>query len=118
MFHPESTLSLDPKVCNLVSTSFEGTVCLWNLEELSEILFKFSLFFILYCDFVLSEKPIAFLDGHAPYRVSKAEFHPSGQYVATCWLVSSFVSKTDNANLKIEYIVFFQVMTIRGVYGI
>ena len=37
VFHPESTLSLDPKVCNLVSTAFDGTVCLWNLEELSEI---------------------------------------------------------------------------------
>ncbi len=32
-----------------------------------------------------SEKPMAFLDGHAPYRVSKAEFHPNGEYVATCW---------------------------------
>jgi U4/U6 small nuclear ribonucleoprotein PRP4 len=33
VFHPESTLRLDPKVCNLVSTAFDGTVCLWNLEE-------------------------------------------------------------------------------------
>jgi U4/U6 small nuclear ribonucleoprotein PRP4 len=30
------------------------------------------------------DRPIGSLDGHAPYRVSKAEFHPSGRFVATC----------------------------------
>lgn len=79
VFHPESTLSLDPKVCNLVSTAFDGTVCLWNLE---------------------SEKPMAFLDGHAPHRVSKAEFHPHGQYLATCchdnsWRLWDLETKTE-----------------------
>lgn len=34
---------------------------------------------------ILSEKPIGKLDGHAPYRVSKAEFHPNGKHLATCW---------------------------------
>jgi U4/U6 small nuclear ribonucleoprotein PRP4 len=32
-----------------------------------------------------SEKPIGDLEGHHPHRVSRAEFHPSGRFVATCW---------------------------------
>lgn len=64
VFHPESTLSMDTKSLNLISTAFDGSVKLWNMEN---------------------EKPIGELDGHAPNRVSKAEFHPCGKYVATCW---------------------------------
>ena len=64
VFHPESTLSLDPKVVNVVSTSFDGVVKFWSLD---------------------SEEPLAHLDGHTPYRVSKAEFHPSGRFLGTCW---------------------------------
>jgi U4/U6 small nuclear ribonucleoprotein PRP4 len=63
VFHPESTISLDSKLLNLVSTGFDGTVKLWSLE---------------------SENPIGELNGHAPNRVSKAEFHPSGRFLATC----------------------------------
>ena len=33
VFHPQSTLSLDTKSLNLVTTAFDGTVKLWNLEE-------------------------------------------------------------------------------------
>lgn len=61
VFHPQSTLSLDTKSVNLVTTAFDGTVKLWNLED---------------------EKPIGELDGMAPSRVSKAEFHPSGKFLA------------------------------------
>lgn len=63
VFHPESTLSQDKHSLNLVSTGFDGTVNLWNLEN---------------------EKPIGQLEGHKPYRVSKAEFHPNGRHLATC----------------------------------
>lgn len=41
----------------------DGSVKLWNLE---------------------SEEPIADMEGHAPHRVSKVEFHPSGRFLATC----------------------------------
>lgn len=61
-FHPESTLSLDSKSLNLVTTGFDGTVKLWNLE---------------------SDQKIGELSGHTPNRVSKAEFHPNGRHMAT-----------------------------------
>ena len=41
----------------------DGAVKLWNLE---------------------SEEPIADMEGHAPHRVSKVQFHPSGRFLATC----------------------------------
>lgn len=47
----------------MASCSMDGTVKLWNLE---------------------SEDPIADVEGHAPNRVSKVEFHPSGRFLATC----------------------------------
>jgi U4/U6 small nuclear ribonucleoprotein PRP4 len=33
VFHPESTLTLDKTAVNLVSTGFDGSVNLWNLER-------------------------------------------------------------------------------------
>lgn len=63
VFHPESTLTLDKGSVNLVSTGFDGSVRLWNLNN---------------------EKPIGRLEGHEPHRVSKAEFHPNGRHLATC----------------------------------
>lgn len=63
VFHPQATLALDTKSVNLVSTGFDGSVKLWNLEN---------------------EKPIGQLEGHAPHRVSKSEFHPNGRHLATC----------------------------------
>lgn len=47
----------------MASCSMDGAVKLWNLE---------------------SEEPIADMEGHAPHRVSKVEFHPSGRFLATC----------------------------------
>ena len=41
-----------------------------------------------YVDFVflpLSEEPLADIEGHAPYRVSRLKYHPSGRFLATCW---------------------------------
>ena len=49
---------------NLASSSFDGSVKLWNLE---------------------SDEPIAEIEGHAPFRVSKVKFHPSGRFLATAW---------------------------------
>lgn len=31
-----------------------------------------------------SETPIAEVEGHAPHRVSRIKFHPSGQFLGTC----------------------------------
>ncbi|KZS06618.1 U4/U6 small nuclear ribonucleoprotein Prp4 [Daphnia magna] len=63
VFHPQSTLSLESSELNMASCSMDGAVKLWNLE---------------------SEEPIADMEGHAPHRVSKVEFHPSGRFLATC----------------------------------
>uniref|UniRef100_T1J785 Pre-mRNA processing factor 4 (PRP4)-like domain-containing protein n=1 Tax=Strigamia maritima TaxID=126957 RepID=T1J785_STRMM len=63
VFHPQSTISLSPSVCNMASCCADGSVKLWNLE---------------------SEKPVANIEGHAPHRVSRIAYHPSGRFLATC----------------------------------
>lgn len=32
-----------------------------------------------------SEEPVADIEGHAPYRVSRLAYHPSGRFLGTCW---------------------------------
>ncbi|XP_059044840.1 U4/U6 small nuclear ribonucleoprotein Prp4 [Achroia grisella] len=49
-------------VCSMASCAYDGTVHLWNF---------------------VSEAPIASLPGHSPSRVARAEFHPSGRFLAT-----------------------------------
>ncbi|XP_004925115.2 U4/U6 small nuclear ribonucleoprotein Prp4 isoform X1 [Bombyx mori] len=49
-------------VCTMASCAYDGTVHLWNFA---------------------SESPMASLPGHSPHRVSRAEFHPSGRFLAT-----------------------------------
>ncbi|CAF1362492.1 unnamed protein product [Rotaria magnacalcarata] len=61
-WHPQSTLTQDPAMINLASTSFETSVKLGNLQ----------------CD-----EPIAEIEGHAPFRVSKVKCHSSGRFLAT-----------------------------------
>lgn len=34
-----------------------------------------------------SEEPIADIEGHAPFRVSRLAYHPSGRFLGTCWSV-------------------------------
>lgn len=63
VFHPESTLSLSATECNMATCASDGSVKLWDLQ---------------------SEEPIANIEGHAPYRVSRLGFHPSGRFLATC----------------------------------
>ncbi|CAM4962076.1 unnamed protein product [Rotaria socialis] len=52
-WHPQSTLAQDPAMINLASSSFDGSVKLWNLQS------------------------------HAPFRVSKVKFPSSGRFLAT-----------------------------------
>ncbi|KAG1661438.1 U4/U6 small nuclear ribonucleoprotein Prp4 [Nymphon striatum] len=63
VFHPEATKSLSSSACCLASCSHDGSVKLWNLE---------------------SDEPIANIEGHEPYRVSRLAYHPSGRFLATC----------------------------------
>ncbi|GFS26665.1 U4/U6 small nuclear ribonucleoprotein Prp4-like [Elysia marginata] len=63
-FHPDATVNLEPSLCCMASSGHDGTVKLWNLE---------------------SEEPLADIEGHAPYRVSRLKYHPSGRFLATCW---------------------------------
>ncbi|GBN10445.1 U4/U6 small nuclear ribonucleoprotein Prp4 [Araneus ventricosus] len=63
VFHPQATLTQSDTAVNMASCSTDGTVKLWDLK---------------------SDEPIADLEGHAPHRVSRCIFHPSGRFLATC----------------------------------
>ncbi|KAG8191113.1 hypothetical protein JTE90_010037 [Oedothorax gibbosus] len=62
-FHPQATLTQSETSVNMASCSTDGTVKLWDLK---------------------SDEPIADLEGHAPHRVSRLIFHPSGRFLVTC----------------------------------
>lgn len=49
------------EACSMASCAYDGSVHLWNFT---------------------SGSPMASLSGHAPYRVSRVEFHPSGRFLA------------------------------------
>lgn len=40
--------------------------------------------------FSKKEEPVADLEGHAPFRVSRALFHPSGRFLGTCCFDNSW----------------------------
>ncbi|CAB3380054.1 Hypothetical predicted protein [Cloeon dipterum] len=63
VFHPEATLREGERVCDLASCAVDGSVKLWTLN---------------------SEDSLATVEGHAPHRVSRVEFHPSGRFLGTC----------------------------------
>ncbi|XP_067825631.1 U4/U6 small nuclear ribonucleoprotein Prp4 isoform X1 [Heptranchias perlo] len=61
VFHPQATISLDEKDCNMASCAADGSVKLWNLE---------------------SDEPIADIEGHT-MRVARVAWHPSGRFLGT-----------------------------------
>ncbi|KAK3587198.1 hypothetical protein CHS0354_016894 [Potamilus streckersoni] len=63
VFHPQATVSLDDNACCMASCGHDGAVKLWNL---------------------VSDEPIADIEGHAPYRVAHLNYHPSGRFLGTC----------------------------------
>lgn len=69
VFHPKATLDEESNICDLASCAHDGTVKLWSINN---------------------EEPIADIEGHAPHRVSKLEFHPSGRFLGTCVYDSSW----------------------------
>lgn len=62
IFHPNASTD-SQAVCTLASCAADGSVKLWTLE---------------------SEEPLADVEGHAPHRVSRIGFHPSGRFLGTC----------------------------------
>ena len=79
-FHPNATEPpskseeelLDSPAGGVVATAscaHDGSVRLWSVD---------------------SPKPLADLEGHAPHRVSRVNFHPSGRFLATCCYDSSW----------------------------
>lgn len=62
-FHPKAYVDRDELVVNAASCDHDGRVLLWSLAM---------------------SKPIFELERH-PARVSRLAFHPSGDYLATCW---------------------------------
>ncbi|XP_060865398.1 U4/U6 small nuclear ribonucleoprotein Prp4 [Metopolophium dirhodum] len=58
-------------VCDLVSCASDGSVKLWSMDS-------------------KKEEPVADLEGHAPFRVSRADFHPSGRFLGTCCFDNSW----------------------------
>ncbi|XP_026681084.1 U4/U6 small nuclear ribonucleoprotein Prp4-like [Diaphorina citri] len=59
-FHP---LPSEGAVCSLASCAQDGSVKLWSLDK---------------------DTPLANLEGHEPFRVSRIKFHPSGRFLGTC----------------------------------
>ena len=49
---------------------------------------------------IFSDEPIADVEGHAPYRVSRLAFHPSGRFLATCWYAVSRLRFTSSVNVE------------------
>ncbi|VVC39786.1 Hypothetical protein CINCED_3A000395 [Cinara cedri] len=68
-FNPHS--GTDDNVCDLVSCASDGSVKLWSIDS-------------------KKEEPVADLEGHAPFRVSRAIFHPSGRFLGTCCFDNSW----------------------------
>ncbi|KAK7487244.1 hypothetical protein BaRGS_00021472 [Batillaria attramentaria] len=56
VFHPQATVGLSDNACCMASCGHDGSVKLWNL---------------------ISEEPVADIEGHAPYRVSRLAFDNS-----------------------------------------
>lgn len=69
VFHPEATLSLSDSACCLASCDRLGSVILWSLD---------------------SGDPVAKIEGHEPFRVSRLAYHPSGRFLGTCCFDSSW----------------------------
>lgn len=69
VFHPLATLDMDDNACCMASCGQDGAVKLWNL---------------------VSDEPVADIEGHAPYRVSRLGYHPSGRFLGTCCFDSSW----------------------------
>ncbi|WAR31486.1 PRP4-like protein [Mya arenaria] len=59
VFHPQATISLEDSACCMASCGQDGAVKLWNL---------------------VSDEPVADIEGHAPYRVARLAYHPSGSF--------------------------------------
>jgi len=69
VFHPKATVGLSDEGCCMASCAADGTVKLWNLT---------------------SDEPIADIEGHAPHRVARLAYHPSGRFLATCCFDNSW----------------------------
>ncbi|XP_052788002.1 U4/U6 small nuclear ribonucleoprotein Prp4-like [Mya arenaria] len=69
VFHPQATISLEDSACCMASCGQDGAVKLWNL---------------------VSDEPVADIEGHAPYRVARLAYHPSGRFLATCCFDNSW----------------------------
>ncbi|EUB64936.1 U4/U6 small nuclear ribonucleoprotein Prp4 [Echinococcus granulosus] len=60
-WHPQARLQPNLQIA-LASSAQDGSVKLWSLDN---------------------EEPLADIEGHAPYRVSRIAFHPSGRFLGT-----------------------------------
>lgn len=69
VFHPKATLTMEDNACCMASCSQDGAVKLWNL---------------------VSDEPVADIEGHSPYRVSHLKYHPSGRFLGTCCFDNSW----------------------------
>ncbi|GAA54394.1 U4/U6 small nuclear ribonucleoprotein PRP4 [Clonorchis sinensis] len=61
VWHPQALTQPEQQLA-LASSAQDGSVKLWSLDN---------------------EEPLADIEGHAPFRVSRVAFHPSGRFLAT-----------------------------------
>ncbi|CAF3609257.1 unnamed protein product [Rotaria socialis] len=84
-WHPQSTLAQDPAMINLASSSFDGSVKLWNLqsdEPIAEIEKRIKESFIIFIKDLETQEEILPQEGHSK-AVHGITFHCDGSLSAT-----------------------------------
>ncbi|CAF3558974.1 unnamed protein product [Rotaria socialis] len=90
-WHPQSTLAQDPAMINLASSSFDGSVKLWNLqsdEPIAEIEKRIKESFIIFIKDLETQEEILPQEGHSK-AVHGITFHCDGSLSATAYHIAT-----------------------------
>ena len=101
-WHPRATISQDTSTINLASSAFDGSVKLWNMESEEPFAEIEGTLHTMSHRSIENAFEILIL-GHAPFRVAKVKFHPSGRFLATAWYVTDRCLFLDNYYFFFSY---------------